>query len=158
MASDSRPIISQSLAGRLMKISAALALSAAICVALSMTVPISTADTSSRSSSGGSLEPLPTSRSVLQPLLARMAGTVLIRPAAVQAAVKNDGTADRLLKKLKLQGIVQMGQDRVAYVQVEKEGVKTVRKGQTILDFAVDSIEPGKVTLSLQGVVVVLDH
>lgn len=104
------------------------------------------------------IQPLPKDAQDIQGLLGRVAGACPIRPAQTVAAVKDDGAAARLLKKLKLQGVVQMGDAMVAYVQVEKEGVQTVRKGQTLLQFMVEDIEPGKVTLSLQGVVVVLGH
>jgi hypothetical protein len=87
-----------------------------------------------------------------------MAAAFLIKPSQVQAAVKDDGTAGRLAKQLKLQGIVQIGDELVAYVQVEKAGVKTVRKGQTLLDFLVEDIEAGKIKLSWQGVIVFLEH
>jgi hypothetical protein len=102
------------------------------------------------------LPPMPGGRPDLQPLIVKLAGRTLIRPAQVQAAVKTDGTAERLLKLLKLQGIVRIGDTSVAYIQVEKEGVKTVREGETVLDFVVERIEPNKVVLNLQGVVVTL--
>jgi hypothetical protein len=101
---------------------------------------------------GRPLEPMPAGRADLQPLLVKFAGRTLIRPAQVQAAVKTDGTAERLLKQLKLQGVVRIGDTSVAYIQVEKEGVKAVRAGDAVLEFVVESIEPKKVTLSLQGV------
>lgn len=94
----------------------------------------------------------------IQALLRSMAGRRLIRPSQVQAAVKDTGLADRLAKKLKLQGIVQMGGTLVAYIQVEKQGVKGVRQGDQILDFRIEKIESGKVTLSLQGIQIVLQH
>lgn len=104
------------------------------------------------------VQPLPKDTHDIQSLLGRVAGACPIRPAQAVAAVKDDGAAARLLKMLKLQGVVQMGDGLVAYIQVEKEGVKTIRQGETILDFVVENVEPGKVTLSLQGVVVVLGH
>lgn len=91
-------------------------------------------------------------------MLSKMAGKELIRPAQVQAAVKDSGAAKTLAKRLKLQGIVQIGDAYTAYVQVEKEGVKSVRKGDTILEFAVKKVEAGKVTLSLDNVEVDLSQ
>jgi hypothetical protein len=76
----------------------------------------------------------------------------------VQAAVKDTGVAQQLLKKLQLQGVAKMGDRFVAYVSVDKQSVVTVRDGDAVLDFLVESIEPGCVTLSLQGVLVRLQH
>jgi len=146
------------LAERLLMGAAALALGSALSVVLAVTMPIGRGGQVETMQPAGSIDRLPTTRPALQPLLAKLGGSTLIRPAQMQAAVKNDGSAERLLKKLKLQGVVQMGEDLVAYIQVEKEGTKTLRKGQTVLDFVVEHIEGGKVTLSLQGVVVSLAH
>ncbi len=82
----------------------------------------------------------------------------LIKPAEIVAAVKDDGKAARLLKAIKLQGVVQMGTGYVAYVQIDKQGVKTVKSGDSLLSFSVEKVEPGKVTLTLEGVRVVLGH
>jgi hypothetical protein len=105
-----------------------------------------------------SLAPVPDERVDVQAVLAKVAGRTLVRPAQVQAAVKSDGTAEQLLKLLKLQGVIDVGGKPTAYIAVEKQGVKTVRPGDKILDFTVDKIEPGKVVLSLQGVVVTLGN
>ncbi len=93
-----------------------------------------------------------------QSLLLKMAGRRLIRPAQIQAAVKDTGAAQRLLSKLKLQGVVQMGGDHVAYIQVADRGVQTVRVGSSVLDFMVEAVESGRVKLSLDGVEVELTH
>jgi hypothetical protein len=90
-------------------------------------------------------------------LVGEIAGRALIRPPQVQAAVKDLGLAARLLGQLKLQGVVQLGGESVAYVQVEKQGVKTVRQGQELLEFVVKEILPGKVVLSMEGVEVALE-
>ena len=92
----------------------------------------------------------------LRSVAAKIATMELMRPARIQAAVKDDGTAQRLAKLLKLQGVVLMGDEFVAYIQVDKEGLQTVRERQTVSEFVVEKIEPGRVTLSLQGVTVVL--
>ena len=68
------------------------------------------------------------------------------------------GAAQRLVERLNLQGVVQMAGASVAYIRVDEGQVKSVRKGEKILDLAVDKVEPGKVTLSLEGVVVELSH
>lgn len=94
----------------------------------------------------------------VNPLLGQMAGRRLIRPAQVQAAVRDTGAAQRLLGQLKLQGVVQMGDSHVAYVRIEKRGTQTVRKGDRLLEFVVESVEPGTVGLSLEGVQVALSH
>jgi len=91
-------------------------------------------------------------------LVGKMTGRRVLRPSQIQAAVKDDGRAERLAKALRLQGVVRMGQDYVAYVQIDRQGVKGIRRGETILGFAVEKVEPGKVTLSLKGVQVLLSH
>ena len=103
-------------------------------------------------------QPMPTEMLPLEGLLAKTAGRHLIKPTQVQAAVKDSGAAARLVKKLKLQGVVQLGADRLAYIQVEKQGTNAVRSGEKVLEFVVSKIEPGKVTLSLDGVDVELRH
>jgi hypothetical protein len=135
-----------------------VALGGVALVVLAATGPINPRRQAGAIAIPGRIEPISTSRADVEPLLARLAGTILIRPAQVQAAVKSDGTAERLLKKLKLQGDVQVGSEMVAYIQVDDgtKAVRSIRKGQTVLDFAVENVEAGKVTLSLQGVVVVL--
>ena len=94
----------------------------------------------------------------LDGLLKRLAGRALVRPAQVQAAVKDSGAAAKLAKKLKLQGVVRMGDSWVAYVDVSEQGVKALRKGESVLEFVVKEVEPGKVIVSLEGVEVTLDH
>jgi len=91
-------------------------------------------------------------------LLREMAGRRLIRPSQALAAVKDSGAASKLLGKLKLQGVVRTADRLIAYVQVDKQGTKTVRTGDKLLDFVVKNVEPGKVTLSLEGVEVSLSH
>jgi hypothetical protein len=157
---NERPFRSRRLAGRFFAIGATLSGGGVLLVVLAATLSIEAKIQPKATAGPMAITPLPNSRAELEPLLAKLAGMTLIRPAQVQAAVKSDGTAERLLKKLKLQGVVQVGNELVAYIQVDDGGkvVRSVRKGQTILDFNVDNVEAGKVTLSLQGVVVVLDH
>lgn len=104
------------------------------------------------------LEPLPAVGADVRPLLAKMAGTRLIRAAQVQAAVKDTGAADRLAKRLSLEGIADIAGTHVAYIRVEKKGVQSVKQGDTVLDFVVEKIVSNRVTLSLQGVQVVLNQ
>jgi len=94
----------------------------------------------------------------LDGLLRTMAGRRLIRPSQVLAAVKDSGAASKLLNKLKLQGIVKITDELVAYVQVDSQGTRTVRAGDKLLDFVVKDIGSGQVTLSLEGVEVSLSH
>lgn len=91
-------------------------------------------------------------------LLPLLAGRNLIAPAQAQAAVRNTGAAAELLKRMRLQGVVQMNGEPAAYVQVEKEGLKVVRKGDKLLEFSVEAVEPGHVNLSLDGVAVTLTY
>ena len=125
---------------------------------VALAVPIAPDVAMSKTVDNTQSKPMPLERRDLEPLLARMAGVRFIRPTQVQAAVKDSGAAKQLAKKLKLQGVVEMGETLVAYIQVDKQGVKTVRKGDAVLDFIVEGIQSGKVTLSLQGVEVVLQH
>tara|TARA_B100000614_G_C14332253_1_gene405256 strand:+ start:155 stop:637 length:483 start_codon:yes stop_codon:yes gene_type:complete len=96
--------------------------------------------------------------SQLKTILAKVAGSRLIRPAQIQAAVKDTGAAQRLLSRLKLQSIVQMGSEPVAYVRVQGGSVQTVRRGGHLLDFVVDEIANGNVKLTLDGVSVDLTY
>ena len=147
----------EKIAGRVLLICMTLAVLGGISVALAMTLPMdpgaSNLDTASR---GGLNDPVDAPDVSL--LLETMAGRRLIRPSQVQAAVKDKGVAARLVKKLKLQGVLRMGDTLVAYIAVKDQGVQTLREGEMILEFLVKSIEPGKVTLSLEGVEVVLSH
>lgn len=96
----------------------------------------------------------------------KLAGSKLIRPAQVQPAVKDAGAAQKLLERFKLQSVVQMGGEPVAYVRVAQGGgggagaaaVQTVRRGGRLLDFSVEEVEPGRVRLSLEGVLVDLTY
>ena len=60
--------------------------------------------------------------------------------------------------QLKLHGVVQMPSGLVAYIEVKGEGVRDVRKDASILDFVVQDLRPGVVTLSLEGVEVQLKN
>ena len=120
--------------------------------------PVGVSEDSTTVPSRRSLRPLSTPRQDLDPLLRKMAGRRLVRPPQVQAAVKDTGAAKRLLKQLSLEGVVEAGGEFVAYVRIGKSELKTVRNGDVILELLVDTVEPGRITLSLEGVVVYLTH
>jgi hypothetical protein len=124
----------------------------------SFVIPIHVSNDEWKKAAVKKIVPLPEVGQNLQPLLVKMAGWRLIKPAQVQAAVKDNGLAQTLLKKLKLQGVIQVGSTLTAYIDVEKQGTQTVKQGEKILDFIVQRIEPGAVTLSLEGVEVTLGH
>ncbi len=117
----------------------------------SFVIPIHVSNDEWKKAAVKKIVPLPEVGQNLQPLLVKMA-------AQVQAAVKDNGLAQTLLKKLKLQGVIQVGSTLTAYIDVEKQGTQTVKQGEKILDFIVQRIEPGAVTLSLEGVEVTLGH
>ena len=146
------------LSDRFMKAAVILLAVAIVAVALSLLVPVGTAGGTTELSARRGIAALPAVGVDLGPLLVKMAGVRLIKPPQAQAAVKDTGAAAKLAKKLHLQGVVKMGEELVAYIQVDKAGVKTVRQGGQILEFLVERVEPGRVTLSLQGVQVVLEH
>jgi hypothetical protein len=91
-------------------------------------------------------------------LVVQVAGSRLIRPVQIQAAVLDSGAAQRLLSRLRLQSVVQIDGAAVAYVRVRDEGVQAVREGGRLLDFMVEAVEPGNVRLSLDGVQVHLGY
>ena len=126
-------------------------------LATALTMPISEAGLEN-SVGERRLKRIPEVKSDIQPLLNSLAGRELIRPASMQPALKDDGSAQRLLKLLKLQGVIEFDSELVAYVQVEKEGVRTVRAGDKLLEFVVEKVQPSSVTLSLNGVTIALGH
>jgi len=70
--------------------------------------------------------------------------------------VKNDGTADKMARRLKLQATAKMRGEYVAYVCVDGKSVAKIRQGGTILEFSVVRVEASSVVLSREGVQVVL--
>ena len=92
------------------------------------------------------------------PLIDKLAARSLIKATQAQAAVRDTGVSKELLKRLKLQGVVQMPDEMVAYIAVAGEGVCTCRKGERVLEFVIEDIAPGKVVLDLQGVKSTLTH
>jgi hypothetical protein len=91
-------------------------------------------------------------------LLALSAGRDLVRPSQVVAAVKDNGTAAKLLAQLKLTGLTAEGDRPTAYITIDKIGFQTVHVGDRVLEFHVDEISPKGVRLSLDGVVVTLGY
>jgi len=81
----------------------------------------------------------------------------LIKPLQGIAAVKDDGVAQRMAQRLRLQGIVNMGGQYVAYVAVDKDpSAMSLRTGSKILEFTVVSVEEKTITLDREGVQIVL--
>ena len=146
------------LARRFVIVGVAAALLSGAFLACAVFVPLRPGERTLQAMDAGRLWPLPEQIQSLEALLRKTAGRRLIRAAGVQAAVKDTGAAKRLAERLKLQGIVQIGDGLIAYVQLGNSGSKALRAGEKILDFTVERIEPGKVTLSLEGVEVVLTH
>lgn len=138
---------------------AALLVIAVICCAcliLAILLPLSVSGRSEDQGSASTLRAYQSDAQDINKLVAGLARANLIRPARVQAAVKDDGRAQRLLKSLKLQGIVQQNGNLVAYIEVEKSSTQVVSSGDKLLEFVVEKIESGRVTLTLDGVAVVL--
>jgi len=100
--------------------------------------------------------PTRTDASDADALVARIAGNPLIRPAQVTAAVKDSGAAQRLLKKLRLHGVTQVGSQRTAYIEVGGKSVAKVRRGDEVLGLVVERVDASEVVLSLEGVLVTL--
>jgi hypothetical protein len=103
--------------------------------------------------------PLPGLKLDLQPVLGEIAKRQLICPAQVQAAVRDTGAAQRLAQQLKLQGVVAVAGEPVAYIQVKDGAVRSVRTGDQLLEFTVKEVKAsGTVTLLLDGVEVQLRY
>jgi hypothetical protein len=131
---------------------------AGLLVPIAALAPIEPKDTSITSSAAGgvpSVRPRPQDVKALQEMISNRTEP-LIRPAQSIAAVKDDGRAKKLAERLKLQGVVEMNGELVAYIAVDKGSAVSVRKGATLLDFEVATIDARTVTLSLEGVQVVL--
>jgi len=127
-------------------------------MAVAALVPIKTFASPDRSHVNDTIPRIASPQVDIGPLLTRVAGSRLIRPAQVQAAVKDSGAGKMLLARLKLQSVVSLGGEQIAYVRVKDEGTQTVRVGGRLLDFVVESIDPGHVKLSLEGVIVDLRY
>ena len=155
MASESSVPTQPRLANRLMVAGVAMPAVAVAVLLAAVLLPINT-PTVPRLPNGKNFSPASDRSPDLAQLLDQTAGQGLIKPAQVQAAVKDTGAAARLVRQLTLQGVVQMGGEFVAYIAVKDQGVKAVKKGQKILEFDVKDMEPGKVVLALDGVEVQL--
>lgn len=149
---------SKRLINRFLTVSFVLVTTTLVLVITVLVVPIKIESDAEGIDLAGQLEPLTDTQRNVEPLLQKMAGRRLIRPSQVKAAVKDTGAAAQLLKKLRLQGVVQIGPDQVAYIRVEKQGTRKVKCGEKLLEFVVQKIEPGRITLSLEGVEVMLKH
>ena len=155
MASESSVPMLPRLASRLMVVAVAMLAAAAVVLLAAVLLPINT-PTVPALSNRRDFVTVPDKRRDLARLLDQTAGAELIKPAQIQAAVKDTGVAARLVRQLTLKGVVQIGGELVAYIEVKDQGVKSVKKGQKILEFAVKDMESGKVVLTLDGVEVQL--
>ncbi len=158
MTSDQRLGPAERLSLWLARGACVLVVAAVVAVLAAALGPINT--DSPMSTGGGKTRPTIAAAGTpsIGPLKAQIARRRLIRPPEVKAAVKDSGAAQRLLDQLKLHGVVRMEREYVAYVEVDKRGVRAVRKGEKLLEFIVESVAPGRVVLSLQGVEVILEH
>ncbi len=129
---------------------------AAILLAAAVLWPVDAAEVGLDMAVAEAFGPIAVETRDLDALLRETAGRDMIRPPQAQAAVKDTGLAARLAKKLDLQGVVQMQDRLIAYIQIKEIGVTTVSQGDTILEFNVKEVVPGRVTLTLEGVEVSL--
>ena len=137
-----------------------LAALSVLAVAAALVWPVAAAYSAAAPARSGAVSSQPAGVQDLQTVLDCLTARrrPLVSPAQVQAAVKDTGAAAKLAKKLKFQGIIQVDDGYVAYVQTEEEGLRTLRKGDAILDFVVRDVGADKVVLSLEGVEVMLGH
>ncbi len=155
MASESSVPMLPRLASRLTVAAVTMLATATVVLLAAVLLPINTPIVPGLSNRMDSVT-VPDGRRDLARLLDQAAGADLIKPAQIQAAVKDTGAAARLVRQLTLKGVVQIGGELVAYIEVKDQGVKSVNKGQKILEFVVKDMEPGKVVLDLDGVEVQL--
>ena len=146
------------LASWLLKAGIATAVLATAGLVVALSYPISAGEFDLPSAEGWPVALPAIAKPDLSSFLAEMAGRRLFRPAQIQAAVKDTGLARKLLGGLTLCGVTQIGNDRLAYVKTKAGAVKKVKVGEKVLDFVVEQIEPGQLTLSLDGVNVKLTH
>lgn len=148
----------EKLGSRMHLVALAFAAISMLAVAMTIFIPLPVEDVVGR---GQPTQCVP----VIQPphkpwgdLQSRITGQIqeMIKPLQGIAAVKDDGAAAKMASRLKLQGIVNMGGQYVAYVCVDKGSVVALKAGATILEFSVLSVEEKTVTLSREGVQVVL--
>lgn len=141
---------------RLARGAAILALLAAATLVTVLVMPL--AGATSHSGPSGRLAIKPVEATDYRVLATRLAGATFIRPAQIKAAVRDSGAAQKLLKRLKLQGIVEAGEGRIAYIAIEGMGVQTVRSGEQVLDFTIQDIKANSIVLTLEGVQVELRY
>jgi hypothetical protein len=94
----------------------------------------------------------------IEAIASSAAGRRLVRPGLAIAAVKDTGTAAKLLAHLKLQGTLTDGDKPSAYILVDKNDMRTVHLGDQILEFRVEEIGSNYVRLVLDGVSVALKY
>ncbi|HET6430117.1 MAG TPA: hypothetical protein VM389_11080 [Phycisphaerae bacterium] len=131
----------------------------ALLVVWSVASPLGLQDADNQADRAGRFPGVSFPQRDIQLLLGKMAGNPLIRPGQALPAVKDSGLAQALLKRLTFHGTVTMGGEEVAYVVVEGEpSARQVRSGDRLLDFLVEDIRSGQMTLSLEGVRAVVRH
>jgi hypothetical protein len=164
MSAARTPVSDRTAATWLATIATSLALVAAAAVVAAAVLPVRV-EAGGNAAVGRRVPAMPPPPEDVRPLMVRAAGAKLILPAQGLPAVKDTGAAAKLLERLKLQGVVQLGGEYVGYVAVKSgaEGTKSrrggtqkVRKGDRVLGFTVKGVMPGSVTLELDGVVVEL--
>lgn len=160
MASDSDISSAARLSWRVMHVGLVLVGLAVVLLGAALVMPVTSSADQATPSRARAFVPLGPPQSEMDDAIKILQARprALIRPAQVQAAVKDTGAAAQLAKRLKLQGVVALNGEYVAYVDVQEQGVKAVRVGEPLLDFVIKDVTPGKVTLSLEGVEVVLGH
>jgi hypothetical protein len=166
MSGARTPLSQRAVATWLAGVATALAVAAAAGVAAAALLPVRV-EAGANAAVARRVPAMPPPPEDVRPLMAKAAGRHLVMPAQGLAPVKDTGAAAKLLERLKLQGVVQLGGEYVAYVAVKSGaeatksrrgggGSLTVRKDDRVLGFTVKEVAPGKVTLDLDNVIVEL--
>ena len=134
------------------RIGVALACVAIVLVVLAAVAPTGTPHADVPSPGQTKLRPEAAPIEDIQPLLAKLAGRRLIQPSRFGASPGDDKSMEEMLKKLKLEGIAELGGERVAYIAVDKQPARTFRSGEKVLGFVIDDIADDVVWLVLEGV------
>ena len=127
-------------------------------LAYALVGPIGSTPGVSSSASRSPLPPIPQKTRSIESLLIQCGTKELIRATRVQAAVKDTGVAKELAKRLKLEGVIELDGQYVAYIKRDKSPSISLREQDTILDFTVRAVKPGRVVLSIDGIDVVLSQ
>lgn len=148
----------QRFIGRVRLAAMIFAVLSALAVAAAVLVPLPTEGAGGRIQTPQRVPTVQPPHKPWDSLQSRIAGQVqeMIKPLQGIAAVKDDGAAAKMAQRLKLQGIVNMDGQYVAYVCVDKGSVVALKTGGTVLEFSVLNVEEKTVTLCREGVQVVL--